>query len=117
MLKCFISVGTGNPGLKPIADGALKFLSETLVGIATQTEDTAKLFVERHRRLLETKRYFRFNVQQGLQDVGLEEYLKEALIDSATAEYMNAQETKSATQECATNLKQKQCMYAEPRFV
>jgi hypothetical protein len=111
-----VSVGTGNPGKKPIAEGALKFFSETLVNIATQTEDTAKVFVERHRRLYEGKRYFRFNVQQGLQGVGLEEYQKEALIDAATAEYMDSQETKSAAQECAFNLKQKQCMFAEEDF-
>ncbi len=117
VLKCFVSVGTGNPGRKPIAEGTLKFFSETLVNIATQTEDTAKVFVERHRRLYEDKRYFRFNVQQGLQDVGLEEYRKEALIDAATAEYMDSQETKSAAQECALNLKQKQCTFAEVDFL
>ncbi|KAF8856400.1 FabD/lysophospholipase-like protein [Acephala macrosclerotiorum] len=108
LLKCFVSIGTGNPGRKAIAEGSLKFFSETLVGIATQTEDTAKIFVERHRRLYEGKRYFRFNVQQGLQDVGLEEYQAAALIDAATAEYMDGQETRSAAQQCAMNLKQKQ---------
>src|SRR6187402_2545693 len=35
LLKCFISIGTGNPGKKPIAEGSLKFFSETLVSIAT----------------------------------------------------------------------------------
>jgi len=116
LLKCFVSVGTGNPGRKPIAEGALKFFSETLVGIATQTEDTAKVFVERHRFLYEAKRYFRFNVQQGLQGVGLEEYKAAGLIDAATAEYMDGQESRSAAQECAMNLKQKHCMLAEPDF-
>jgi predicted acylesterase/phospholipase RssA len=116
VLKCFVSVGTGNPGKKPIAESMFKLFSETLVNLATQTEDTAKLFVERHQRLFEDKRYFRFNVQQGLQGVGLEEYKKEALIDAATADYMDAQETKSAAQVCALNLKQKQCMFAEEDF-
>jgi hypothetical protein len=87
-----------------------------LVNIATQTEYTAKLFVERHRRLYEGRRYFRFNVQQGLQELGLEEYKKTALIDAATTEYMDLQETKSAAQECSMNLKQKQCMFAEVDF-
>jgi hypothetical protein len=67
LLKCFVPIGTGNPGRKAITEGSLKFFSETLVGIATQTEDTARVFVERLRRLYEGKRYFRFNVQQGLQ--------------------------------------------------
>jgi hypothetical protein len=111
-----VSIGTGDPGRKPIAEGPLKFFSDTLVKIATQTEDTAKIFVERHRRLHESGRYFRFNVQQGLQEVGLEEYKKSALIDAATAEYMDLRETKSAAQECSMNLKQKQCMFAEVDF-
>lgn len=116
LLKCFVSVGTGNPGRKPIAEGSLKFFSETLVDIATQTEDTAKVFVERHRWLYEARRYFRFSVQQGLQGVGLEEYKEVGLIDAATAEYMDGQESRSAAQECAMNLKLKHCMWAELDF-
>jgi hypothetical protein len=43
--------------------------------------------------------------------VGLEEFEKEALIDAATAEYMDSQQTKSAVQACALNLKLKQCEF------
>ncbi|PQE09028.1 Acyl transferase acyl hydrolase lysophospholipase protein [Rutstroemia sp. NJR-2017a BBW] len=107
LLKCFVSVGTGNPGTKPIAEGPLKFFSDTLVDIVTQTEDTAKIFVQRHRKLYEGKRYFRFNFQQGLQGVGLEEYKAAPLVEAATADYMDNQEIRSAAQECAVNLKQK----------
>lgn len=116
MLKCLVSIGTGNPGLKPISYGPWKFFSETLVGLVTETEKTAKLFIERHQRLYETKRYFRFNVQQGLQGIGLAEYKKDSLIASATVYYMNGQETRSAARECAMNLKQKQCTYADLDF-
>jgi hypothetical protein len=116
LLKCFVSIGTGNPGTKPIAEGPLKFFSDTLVDIVTQTEDTAKIFVQRHRKLYEGKRYFRFNVQQGLQGVGLEEYKAAPLIEAVTADYMDGQEIRSAAQECAVNLKQKHCMYAELGF-
>jgi hypothetical protein len=110
LLKCFISIGTGNPWKKSIAKGSWKFFSNTLVGIATKTEDTTKVFVERHRRLYKARRYFQFNIQQGLQNVGLEEYKAAGLINAATAQYMDGQETKSAAQECAMNLKQKQCI-------
>lgn len=116
LLKCFVSVGTGNPGKKPIAEGSMRFFKDTLVGIVTDTENTAKVFVERHRRLYEGKRYFRFNVEQGLQDVRLEECKAAALIEAATAEYMDGQETKLSAQECAVNLKQKHCMWAELDF-
>jgi hypothetical protein len=115
-VKCVVSIGTGNPGIKPIAEGALKFFSETLVYIATQTEATAKIFAERHRLLYESKRLFRFNVEQGLQGVGLEEYKKDALIETATSDYMDLPETKSAARQCATNLKTKECMSIEEDF-
>jgi predicted acylesterase/phospholipase RssA len=113
ILKCFISIGTGNPGLKPINEGPWKFLSETLVKITTDTEKSAELFIDRHRLLYEKKRYFRFNVQQGLQGIGIDEYREAARIDAATTKYMNAQETRSATRECALNLKQKHCTCVE----
>ena len=112
-LKCFVSIGTGSPGLKPIAKGAFKFFSETLVNIVTQTEETAKVFINRHRYLYQRKRYFPFNVQQGLQGVGLEEYEKEALIDAATAEYMDSQQTKLDVEACVSNLRLKQCESAQ----
>jgi predicted acylesterase/phospholipase RssA len=116
MLKCMVSVGTGNPGTKSIQDNLVKLFTKTLVHIATDTEDTAKLFIARHRKLHETNRYFRFNVQQGLQDVGLEEYKEMGLIDAATANYMDMQEIKSTTDKCVINLKQKQCMYSVEDF-
>jgi len=115
-VKCFVSIGTGDPGIKPIAEGAWKFMSDTLVNLATQTENTAELFIQRHRRLYDAKRYFRFNVQQGLQGVGLAEYEKEAEIVGATTKYMGSQQIKSAARDCALNLKQKQCTYAEADY-
>jgi predicted acylesterase/phospholipase RssA len=70
LVKCFISIGTGHPGKKAIEDNMLKFLSKTLVGIATETENTERKFIARWAQHFDTKRYFRFNVEQGLQDVG-----------------------------------------------
>lgn len=35
LLKCFVSVRTGDPEKKPIAEGSMKLFSEALVGIAT----------------------------------------------------------------------------------
>ena len=116
ILKCFVSVGTGDPGLKPISEGPWKFLSDTLVKIATETEKTAEVFVDRHYLLYERKRYFRFNVQQGLQGIALDEYKEAALIHAATVKFMDKQETRSATRECAVNLKEKQCRFAELDF-
>ena len=109
LLKCFISIGTGNPGTSPIEDGALKIFSKTLKEIATETEKTADLFEKRHRGLFSQGRYFRFNVDQGLQSVGLEEYKKEKEIVSATSLYMESQHMQLQTQTCSQAMKDKEC--------
>jgi len=44
-----------------------KFLSGTLVEIASQTENTEKKFIAKWSKHFDEKRYFRFNVDQGLQ--------------------------------------------------
>lgn len=106
--KCFISIGTGHPGKKAVEDKMIKFLSKTLVDLATETERTANKFVSRWRHHFDKNRYFRFNVQQGLQDVGLAEYQEQGLIEAATEEYLTQQEQKSRMRECVSNLKQKE---------
>jgi predicted acylesterase/phospholipase RssA len=108
LVKCFISIGTGNPGKRPLEDKAWKFLSKSLVEIATETEQTANKFSGRWRGHLSTKRYFRFNVHQGLQGLGLAEYQKEGAIEAATLEYLDETDQHLRLQDCARNLKQKQ---------
>ncbi|KAI1472500.1 FabD/lysophospholipase-like protein [Daldinia caldariorum] len=80
LVKCFVSVGTGNPGQKPIKSRILKFLSQTLVELATETEKTENDFVSNWRQHYDERRYFRFNVEQGLQGVELAEYEKQGTI-------------------------------------
>ncbi|KAI9775783.1 MAG: hypothetical protein M1816_005768, partial [Peltula sp. TS41687] len=108
LVKCFISIGTGNPGKKAIEDKVLGFLSRTLVGIATQTEETEKRFIAKWRQHFDEKRYFRFNVDQGLQDIGLAEYQQQGAIQAATDGYINHQAQKFRVRDCILNLKQKQ---------
>ena len=109
LVKCFVSIGTGNPGLKPINDSLTGFLTDTLIGIATETESTANTFAARNRGLLDTKRYFRYNVSQGLQNVGIDEYRKEADIEAATVAHLGEQEHKFKVRDCARNLQTKEC--------
>jgi predicted acylesterase/phospholipase RssA len=108
LVKCFVSIGTGNPGKKPIEDRVDKFISETLVGIATETEKTAALFIKRWRQHYHERRFFRFNVEQGLQEVGLAEHDKRGIIETATAQYMTEAAQESRVRECVQNLKEKQ---------
>ncbi|RSL69726.1 hypothetical protein CEP54_002125 [Fusarium duplospermum] len=107
LVKCFLSVGTGNPGEKPVGD-RVDQLASTLTRITTETEKTAIKFLGRWRRAYELKRYFRFNVQQGLQDVGLEEYKKQPVIQRASEMHLDHYEQVSKVKECVGNLAGKQ---------
>ena len=113
LVKCFISIGTGDPGKKALEDNMLKFLSKTLVGIATETTETEKKFIARWARHYDEKRYFRFNVDQGLQDVGLAEHKEQGRIEAATDEHLRHQTQKFRVRDCVQNLEQKQSVYIE----
>ena len=113
LVKCFISIGTGNPGKKAIEDSLLKFLPKTLVDITTETAETARKFVARWREHYDQNRYFRLNVEQGLQDVGLAEYKEQGKIETATHMYLDDQAQIFRVRNCVENLKQKQSMYIE----
>ena len=113
LVKCFISIGTGNPGKKAIEDDMLKFLSETLIRIATETEDAERKFIARWAKHYDEKRYFRLNVEQGLQEVGLAEYKEQGRMEAATDDYLRHQAQKFRMRDCVQNLQQKQSVYIE----
>lgn len=113
LVKCIVSVGTGNPGVSAIENSAWGFLSKTLKDIATDTERIAEDFAAHNRGLLYKKRYFRYNVEQGLQAIVLEEYQKQADIETVTQTYLASQALKFNVMECARNLGTKQCVLAD----
>ncbi|OQE92658.1 hypothetical protein PENNAL_c0007G04566 [Penicillium nalgiovense] len=113
LVKCFISIGTGNPGKKPFEHSILKFLGQTVVQIATETENTERRFIARWARLFDEKRYFRFNVEQGLQEIGLEEYMKKGAIEAATESYLTHMAQKFRVRDCIQNMQLKQSVYLE----
>ena len=109
LMKCLVSIGTGNPGTSSIENSAFKMFTKTIKEITTETETTAESFAGNHRGLLRGGRYFRFNVDQGLQSVGLEEYQKENEIVSATNLYMESQFVELRIQACSRALTDKTC--------
>ena len=113
LVKCFVSIGTGKPGKRAIEDNMLKFLSRTLVNLVTETERTEKRIIARWARLLDEKRYYRLNVEQGLQDVGLVEYKEEGKIAAATEEYLDHTQQNTRVRDCVVNLQGKQSIYIE----
>ncbi|KAJ5625973.1 protein kinase subdomain-containing protein [Penicillium lagena] len=108
LVKCFISIGTGNPGKKPFEDKMVKFLGQTVVQISTETENTERRFIARWARHFDEKRYFRFNVEQGLQEIGLEEYKKKGLMEAATEGYLTHMAQKFRLRDCIQNMRLKQ---------
>jgi predicted acylesterase/phospholipase RssA len=110
-VKCILSIGTGDPGLRPVEEKIWGFVKDTLIGIATETRKTAEDFRQAHGEMFDAGRAFRFNVEQGLQDVGLEEHLKAGLILTATGSYMESQEHVDRVEPCASNLASKRCTF------
>jgi len=54
------------------------------ISIATETENTKKKFVARWAKHFDERRYFRFNVEQGLPTTALAEYEKKGAIEAAS---------------------------------
>lgn len=100
-------------GKKVIEDNVLGFLSRMLVGIATQTEETGKRFIAKWRQQFDEKWYFRFNVDQGLQDIELIEYQQQGVIEAATDGYLDHWAQKFRVRDWVLNLKQKQSVSIE----
>ncbi|EXJ76783.1 uncharacterized protein A1O5_01291 [Cladophialophora psammophila CBS 110553] len=106
-LQCIVSIGTGQPSLLPFGSN-LKQVATTLINIATETENTAKNFQINHVPSLGSpshKKYFRFNVAKGLEEVGLEEHERKAQIAATTKVYLETPETGTDIQTCAALLK------------
>lgn len=107
-----MSIGTGNKGKKALDDNLFRFLARDLVKMATNTDVAEKAVMARWaQRDGEQQRYFRFNVEQGLQDVGLAEYKEQGRIEAVTEEYLDHPVLKSSMRDCVENLQLKQSVY------
>ena len=85
-IQCIVSIGTGMPGVEPFGDDVLA-IGKTLLAIATETEITASDFAQEHEELEDRNGLYRFNVLQGLQDVGLEDAGARSKIADMTMAY------------------------------
>ncbi|KAF1850391.1 uncharacterized protein K460DRAFT_382125 [Cucurbitaria berberidis CBS 394.84] len=102
-VKCLVSIGTGVPSLKPFKDDVFH-IAETLIAIATETEQTAERFRREKSLLADTGRYYRFNVVRGLEDIGLEESKKVKEMAAATRKYIGSEEVYRQMQACAGSI-------------
>ena len=111
LVRCFVTIGTGKPSMKPFEDSLYGFLTKTVVDIATETEKTEAISISRWRGHFDERRYFRFNVDNGLQDVGLDEYNRKGLIKSVTQAYLTHQDRRFQIRDCVRQLVSKQGAY------
>ncbi len=98
-----VSIGTGVPAMKPFGDDPFHIGSK-LVKIATDTERRAEDFVRHHPQLYNDSRYFRFNVNRGLEEVSLEDHSKQREIIAATRVYIQAEAVHKSMSCCAERL-------------
>ncbi|KAK4039462.1 acyl transferase/acyl hydrolase/lysophospholipase [Parachaetomium inaequale] len=102
-LRCLVSIGTGVPALKPYCDDVFGIVA-TLKEISTETERTAEMFRRDKWDLDDEGRYFRFNVDRGLEDVGLDESKKQKEIAAATGRYVESQVVLRQMKACKNNV-------------
>jgi predicted acylesterase/phospholipase RssA len=94
-VQCLVSIGTGKGSIAPFGNNAVA-VGKTLMAIATETERTANEFRRGHRELDDRNAYYRFNVEKGLEKVGLEDAQSGTAIASMTQAYMTEGETSRA---------------------
>ncbi|KAJ5732391.1 Acyl transferase/acyl hydrolase/lysophospholipase, partial [Penicillium malachiteum] len=112
LVKCLISVGTGVAGNQSLDDNILKFLSKTLVRMATKPAGVERRFMARWRRQCEENRCFRFNVDRAMENVHMTDYQKRSLIETATHDYLHLSSQKAAVDHCTLNLAGKRGAYS-----
>jgi predicted acylesterase/phospholipase RssA len=92
-LACIISIGTGIPKqAKYKAAGIPKDIIDTLIKISTNCEAIEKHCADKFANLANC--YFRFNVQQGLADVGLDDWSRLGEVKTLTLAFLAGEEAR-----------------------
>lgn len=106
-IGCLVSIGTGvsrdlqlGSSLIGVARGCAAIATDTSK-IAQQFEDS---YAAEGRELC--NRYFRFNVEQGVVGVGLDEWSKASKMTTATHKYLEERRTKKEIDKCVSCLKE-----------
>ena len=101
-----LSIGTGCAPDKSFGGHAIVSIVEAMKAIVTETERTAEAFLRAHTSLVEENLLFRFNVNQGLKEIGLEEFKETAAIATATQTYLGKYEIGRKMSLCVDKLSQ-----------
>ncbi|KAI7379056.1 hypothetical protein KC336_g19250, partial [Hortaea werneckii] len=87
LIRCVLSVGTGKPALKAFGRSVSE-VGNSLIAIATETEEKHRTFYNSHEDLARQRLYFRFNPPY-LDAIALNEAEKRGDIRVRTEEYGN----------------------------
>lgn len=71
---------------------------------AREAERSASWFERENDDLIANGQYFRFNVDKGLENVGLDQALQRTLLVGATRNYLRQQEVRDEVEACAKSL-------------
>lgn len=97
-LCSIVSIGTGQPNLKKFGEG-MKEVIESVIRIATETEETANDFHQMHPEL--ENKYWRFNTPRGLGEVELDEAKEMGTIEDFTEHYLKTEDVHKQIKACA----------------
>ncbi|CUA76261.1 Dynein heavy chain 1, axonemal [Rhizoctonia solani] len=87
-ISSIVSIGAGRPKTMRIPDpGNPRSLQETMYNMATDSEQVAEAMERRFWNTTEV--YFRFNVDQGIQDIAADEWKKANKVAADTRAYLN----------------------------
>ena len=103
-----VSIGTGKPVIPDYGTAALD-LGKRLLAIATNSEDIADRFYENRRHDIGRNRYFRFNVDRGLEDVELGEAKQKGRIIEVTKKYLDNGKVFDEMEDCVEKLASREC--------
>jgi hypothetical protein len=107
-LNCLVSICTGVPSVEPFRTSLLE-IGQTLVRKSTQTEETAESFQRAHSELDEHNRYFRFNVRNGLEHIGLEDSSQKNAVMTLTERYVQSQDVFKLMKRGGKRLANREC--------
>lgn len=102
-LRCLVSIGTGKTLTQPFGT-SLAQIGKTLVALSTETEKTAELFAKENTELSKKQQYFRFNVDGGLANIGLEETKRLGEVVQMTRDYVQQESVYQQLGRCAVQL-------------
>ncbi|SRR6266536_3298080 len=107
-IGCVVSLGTGWTDVTELDHSRVNFTSviKTCVDLALNANNVAQQFLrdDRGTKMLESKSYFRFDVERGLDTIALDEFKKLDVIDALTQKYLARPDGKARLVDCVKAL-------------